>query len=67
MRVSTSQRACCDSVQPISSQSMRATSGLARAQMISPARCVLTAHAPEYEAFKKLSREWPAFSWTPKG
>ena len=36
MSVSASQRACCDSVQPSSSQSMRATSGLARAQIISP-------------------------------
>ncbi len=46
MRMSASQRACCDSVQSISSQSMRPTSGLARAQMISPARRVLTVNGP---------------------
>ena len=46
MRVSASQRACSASDQPSSSHSMRATSGLARAQMISAARFVLTRSGP---------------------
>ena len=45
MRLSASQRACGDSVQLISSQSIRATSGLASAQMIAPARRVPTRRA----------------------
>ena len=40
INASASQSACCAWVQPSSSQSMRPTSGLAKAHMISPARHV---------------------------